>query len=205
MNYVKGILSGLAAIILAECVPGSWSVFRGIGQEKATGLAVVAGGLAESVFSPLCWILAVLFFALFFAASRLKNKLLRVFLFWIDERQRFRLSGSTRREANANGIRNSVYYKLAAKEYGANGSSSCNSSKGNNVGESCIFYDVTEGDLDVVCTGTENCYAPCTGDNCSSHWTEYGVLSTSDRSYQAAYDAGIGWDFATGYRHNQRL
>jgi hypothetical protein len=83
MNYVKGILSGLAAIILAECVPGSWSVFRGISQEKATGLAVVAGGLAESVFSPLFWILAVLFFALFFAASRLKNKLLRVFLFWI--------------------------------------------------------------------------------------------------------------------------
>src|ERR1017187_2733868 len=83
MNYVQGHLCGLAAIILAECVPGSWSVFRGISQEKATGLAVVAGGLAESVFSPLFWILAVLFCALFFAASRLKNKLLRVFLFWI--------------------------------------------------------------------------------------------------------------------------
>lgn len=83
MNYVKGILSGLAAIILAECVPGSWSVFRGMSQEKATGLAAVASGLVESVFSPLFWILAVLFFALFFAASRLKTKLLRVFLFWI--------------------------------------------------------------------------------------------------------------------------
>ena len=83
MNYVKGILSGLTAIILAECVPGSWSVFRGISQEKATGLALLAGGLAESVFSPLFWILAVLFFALFLAASRLRNKLLRVFLFWI--------------------------------------------------------------------------------------------------------------------------
>jgi len=83
MNYIKSILSGLAAIILAECVPGSWSVFRGISQEKATGLAAVAGGLVESVSSPLFWILAVMFFALFFAASRLKNKLLRVFLFWI--------------------------------------------------------------------------------------------------------------------------
>jgi hypothetical protein len=30
--------------ILAEGVPGSWSVFRGISQEKATGLAAVAGG-----------------------------------------------------------------------------------------------------------------------------------------------------------------
>src|SRR5260370_19200671 len=83
MNYVKGVLSGLAAIILAACVPGSWSVFRGISQEKATGLAVVAGGLAESGFSPLFWILSVLFFALFFAASRRKNKFLREFLFWL--------------------------------------------------------------------------------------------------------------------------
>src|SRR6266699_168733 len=76
MDYVKGILSGLAAIILAECVPGPWSAFRGISQEKATGLAAIAGGLAESAFS-------ALFFALFFAASRLSNKVLRVFLFWI--------------------------------------------------------------------------------------------------------------------------
>src|SRR6266566_3418567 len=83
MDYVKGILSGLAAIILAECVPGPWSAFRGISQEKATGLATIAGGLAESAFSPLFWILAALFFALFFAASRLSNKVLRAFLFWI--------------------------------------------------------------------------------------------------------------------------
>jgi hypothetical protein len=83
MDYVKGILSGLAAIILAECVPGPWSAFRGISQERATGLAAIAGGLAESAFLPLFWILAALFFALFFAASRLSNKVLRVFLFWI--------------------------------------------------------------------------------------------------------------------------
>lgn len=83
MNYVKGILSGLAAIFLAECFPGPWSAFRGISQEKATGLAAVAGGLAESVFSPLFWILAVTFFAFFFAASRLGNRPLRVILFWI--------------------------------------------------------------------------------------------------------------------------
>ena len=83
MNYIKGILSGLAAIILAECVPSPWWVFRGMSQEKATGLAVLIGGLVESLFSPLFWIVALLFFALFFAASRLKNNLLRAFLFWI--------------------------------------------------------------------------------------------------------------------------
>jgi hypothetical protein len=83
MDYVKGVLSGLAALLLAESVPASWSVFRGIGQGKATGLGALAGGLAESIRSPLFWSLAVLFFALFFTASRLGNKLLRVFLFWI--------------------------------------------------------------------------------------------------------------------------
>ena len=47
------------------------------------GLAAVAGALVESILSPLFWILALAFFALFFAASRLENKLLRIFLFWI--------------------------------------------------------------------------------------------------------------------------
>src|SRR6266568_6749096 len=83
MIYMRGILSGLAALFLAEFVPVSWPLFRGISTEKATGLAVVAGGLMGSIFSPLFWILAALFFALFFAASRIESKLLRVFLFWI--------------------------------------------------------------------------------------------------------------------------
>jgi subtilase family serine protease len=84
---------------------------------------------------------------------------------------------------------NPVYYALAAAEYGANGSSNCNSSNGNTVGSSCIFYDVTLGDMDVNCTGTHNCYLP-SGKN--------GVLSTSDSSYLKAYGTGTGWDFATG-------
>jgi hypothetical protein len=74
MNYVKGILSGLAAMFLAQCV-GPWSMFKGISEQKATGLGAVAGGLR----SPLFWTLALLFFALFLAASRLGNKILRVF------------------------------------------------------------------------------------------------------------------------------
>lgn len=82
MNYVKGLLSGLAAIFLAEFV-GPWSIFKGISEQKATGLGAVAGGLMWSAFSPLFWTLALLFFALLFAASRLRNKTLRVCLFWI--------------------------------------------------------------------------------------------------------------------------
>ena len=84
---------------------------------------------------------------------------------------------------------NTVYYRLAATEYGASGNANCNSTKGNGVSTSCIFYDVTQGDMDVNCTGTHNCYKP-SGTN--------GVLSTSDSSYLKAYGTGTGWDFATG-------
>lgn len=85
---------------------------------------------------------------------------------------------------------NPVYYQLAAAEYGAGGSASCNSSQGAAVGSSCIFYDVTQGDIDVDCqSGSPNCYRPS---------ATYGVLSTSTSSYQPAYASKTGWDFATG-------
>jgi subtilase family serine protease len=84
---------------------------------------------------------------------------------------------------------NPVYYSLAATEYGASGDSSCNSSLGNTAASSCIFYDVTLGDMDLNCTGTHNCYRPS---------GMYGVLSTSDSSYLPAYGTTTGWDFTTG-------
>ncbi len=83
MSYVKGILSGLAAMIIAEVAPGLWSAFRGINGSKATGLAAMAGGLAESFISPLFWALAIFVFAIFFAASRSDNQAVRVVFFWI--------------------------------------------------------------------------------------------------------------------------
>jgi subtilase family serine protease len=84
---------------------------------------------------------------------------------------------------------NPTYYRLAAAEYGAGGSSICNSSKGNAAATSCTFYDVTTGDMDVNCTGAHNCYLP-SGTN--------GVLSTSTTSYLPAYGTNVGWDFSTG-------
>ncbi len=83
---------------------------------------------------------------------------------------------------------NPAYYQLAASEYNTS-SSACNSSNGNGVAGTCIFYDVTQGDMDVNCTGTYNCYLPS--------GTE-GVLSTTDNSYSPAYGTTTGWDFATG-------
>ena len=70
MVYAKGILSGLAAWFLA-IVAADWSFFRIISREKATGLGAMAGVLTSSLFSPVFWIFAALFFALFFFASRL--------------------------------------------------------------------------------------------------------------------------------------
>ena len=84
---------------------------------------------------------------------------------------------------------NPVLYALAATEYGSAGSNICNSSRGKAVGSACIFHDVTQGDMDVNCTGTHKCYQPSGA---------YGVLSTGDKNYLKAYGATKGWDFATG-------
>jgi uncharacterized repeat protein (TIGR01451 family) len=82
-----------------------------------------------------------------------------------------------------------TYYALAQSEYGAGGNSSCNSSLGNTAASTCIFYDVTAGDMDVNCTGTHSCYLDS---------ATHGVLSLSDTAYQLAYGTNTGWDFATG-------
>jgi subtilase family serine protease len=68
--------------------------------------------------------------------------------------------------------------------------SACNASEGNKVPSSCIFHDVTQGNNDVPCYGTNNCYDPDP--------TGYGVLSTSDKTEKVAYPATRGWDFTSG-------
>jgi subtilase family serine protease len=84
---------------------------------------------------------------------------------------------------------NPVYYQIARTEYGSTGSAACNSSNGNAVSASCVFYDVTQGDIDVNCTPPHKCYDP-SGAN--------GVLSKVKTSYEPAYVGHPGWDFATG-------
>ncbi len=85
---------------------------------------------------------------------------------------------------------NPVLYSIARSEYGASGSASCNSSLGTGTSPACTFYDVTLGDIDIVCAaGSPNCYAP-SGAN--------GVLSTSTTSYLPAFPTATGWDFSTG-------
>jgi subtilase family serine protease len=90
---------------------------------------------------------------------------------------------------SAQGNPNPMFYQLAATEYGASGSSACDSSTVNPSTNDCIFYDVTQGDMDVPCMGTNNCYLPS---------GTIGVLSTSNTAYEPAYGTATGWDFATG-------
>ena len=78
MDYFKNILSGLAAIFVAEFVY-FWPTLSG---SKATGLAAFKWMLLESVLSPKFWIVGVLLFGVFFAASR-GSTVLRVLFFWI--------------------------------------------------------------------------------------------------------------------------
>ena len=87
------------------------------------------------------------------------------------------------------GLPNAALYQLAAAEYGASGNSACNASKGNGTSSTCTFYDMTQGNMDIPCTGTYNCYDPS---------GTYGVLSSSDSAYKPSFPAASGWDFATG-------
>ena len=83
-----------------------------------------------------------------------------------------------------------IYYGLAAAEYGSSGNSTCNASA-SSPENSCVFHDITLGDMSVACLGSNNCFY---GDNPGTN----GVLSLSNSAYQPAYAAGLGWDFATG-------
>jgi subtilase family serine protease len=89
-----------------------------------------------------------------------------------------------------------IFYKLAKAEYGSAADpdkerlQACNASKGKEIGQSCIFHDVTVGSNDVPCHGTHNCYKPS--------GNKFGVLSTSDSRLKEAYPATTGWDFTSG-------
>jgi subtilase family serine protease len=111
---------------------------------------------------------------------------------------------------SAQGNPNYVYYKIAAKGYGSS-LSGCNSSS---AASSCIFYDVTQGDIDVNCTGTQSCYGSETSNSGGTGFPGFpgrrggggfgffgasmGALSTSASSLSLAFGTGTGWDLATG-------
>jgi subtilase family serine protease len=79
---------------------------------------------------------------------------------------------------------NVVYYALAAKT-------------------PSVFHPITQGDIDVDCTGPQNCYGFLGhvdygrgGRIFDTTWA--GALSASDSSFKSAYAAGAAWSFANG-------
>ena len=78
MDYLKGILSGLAAIFVAEFV-FFWPI---LSREKATGVGVLKILMLESTLSLRFWIVGILLFGVFFVASR-ATTVLRMLFFWI--------------------------------------------------------------------------------------------------------------------------
>lgn len=104
----------------------------------------------------------------------------------------------------AQGNPNYVYYRLAADPAGV-----CESSSGDSAVSPCIFHNITQGDIDVNCGGTQNCYGS-TG--ARSRFVESrhsqrgrgemsdtdGALSILGFSFVPAYGTAAGWNFATG-------
>ncbi len=89
---------------------------------------------------------------------------------------------------------NPVYYSLAKTEFGASGSSTCNSTTVNKTSTSCIFYDITQGDNDSACRASGGVFT-----NCFKTGTDtIGILSTSNTVSQPAYLTNVGYDFPTG-------
>jgi len=86
---------------------------------------------------------------------------------------------------------NPTYYAIANAEFGATGNSSCysiNQPDRRGLATDCVFYDITQGDIDVNCTGTHvNCYNPGGTDGVSSTQTLTGVtVLTAGSGYTSA-------------------
>jgi hypothetical protein len=86
MAYLRVALSGVAGLFVAEIAPFfllalSMRAVSGTGEQGAIGFDPYS--LRRGFVSPWCWLIAVVFFALFLAASRLSSKVMRVLLFWV--------------------------------------------------------------------------------------------------------------------------
>jgi hypothetical protein len=64
------------------------------------------------------------------------------------------------------------------------------------------FHPVTRGDIDVNCGGATNCYGATASSGFGRRGGQgqglNGALSVSTTSYNPAYAAAAGWNFATG-------
>jgi len=93
---------------------------------------------------------------------------------------------------------NYVYYRLAARA-----GSLCPSAAVTNAG--CIFHNIVQGDNDVNCGGTNDCFGATQsvlggilGRLFGFGESYNGALSTSSKAFSPAFKSSSGWNFATG-------
>ena len=97
---------------------------------------------------------------------------------------------------------NPVLYALGAAEYGSTADpnqlnlTACNSNNGSTIDSSCVFYDVTVGDIDVVCQPLSK-HKSTTASSLPA--TRVGVLSTSNTTADVAYLTSSGWISRPGW------
>jgi len=95
------------------------------------------------------------------------------------------------------GDANFVLYALAAEQFLSPQGAACNASRsdGQLPARSCVFNDITQGDIDIPCgKNADGHFFDCHGASGSL----IGELSTSDSQDRPAYRAGKGYDLATG-------
>jgi subtilase family serine protease len=95
------------------------------------------------------------------------------------------------------GNANYVFYALAASQFTKQGAKACNASQttGKLPAASCIFNDVTLGDMDIPCGQSSKLFSY----DCYGNGTKIiGELSTSTSASEPAYPATVGYDLATG-------
>jgi subtilase family serine protease len=95
------------------------------------------------------------------------------------------------------GDANYVYYFLATQQFREQGASRCDASQttGKLPSASCVFHDVTAGDMDIPCgQNADGHFYDCHG----ADSTNIGELSTSNKKNGPAYPATAGYDLATG-------
>ena len=96
------------------------------------------------------------------------------------------------------GDANYVYYALAGRQFRDVGPSVCDASKRNGElpAASCVFHDVTRGDIDIPCgRNPDGRFYDCFG---AAGQSVIGELSQQSSKNEPAYPAAPGYDQATG-------
>ena len=96
-------------------------------------------------------------------------------------------------------------YDIGTKEYGTNATpnkatvTSCDTSNGASIGSTCVFNNVTVGNIDEPCwAGTANCYLGADSNSLQSFGVIYATPSQSSLTLVPAWSAGPGYNMATG-------